>query len=1491
MANWNTIDELRQIFIDKYITSKLSTELEKACSEEYELMRDYNGRQILELLQNVDDACSENQKGESEVYIKFVDNILEVGNTGTTFNRDTIERLCLGRASSKSASNIGNKGTGFRSLLNDAEWIEIHSGNFSIKFSYDYTKKLFSKYVNESDENYSELIATQKRNWKKDYDLCFPILNCPEEIEKVDSKFDTLIRIKVKDTNASKTNSIESQLNLPFYKSILFLPHITKIIIETKNLVREYEKGIDFKEGYDDVLIQDNKKNIEHYYLFKKQVKIKEEKVADLIIAYLVGVQAFDFSKEKLYCYFPIRNFQTPIHALIHAPFLTNSSRDDVPNDSEQINYAIFNEIAIFIKEVAEKLKDLENTNAIEFVTPINFYDNKMWDKEIFDLGDKYIDLLCDSKIIPTVNNKYISINDNPKILKVNFPDEFKGEGFENLVKKIVNEDVYNFIEDMCKRKNLNHNFCDKELCEAINCHSNEYDNDLATKVFLWWSENYYYRKSPFLPKLLKDTTDNWIQKDNKVFLPTNDGISMLGNSLQWVNLCVLKQEYVTSLIETIKKDNTIRWEFIKDRYSSDTNEKRLLDAYSDSYLAVKFTEQSSSRVVISEIVNQVDDTSKAISFINWFFENYKDKITADSELAKLKFKLPDRTGTLQETKYLYFGKEYDKALADKIFGDNYFAVCPLEDMYTAKETEGFKEFIAICGVLSYPKQKKINLQEINDWHFIEHVKSRYNISFNVNYMETFSIENFTQLLLKLTTKEIVELLTKDYSLSSLILSTERQSLVKERSNWSPTYFNSNEYVLYVLNNTKWIEIEGKKYSPKDIIKYGKLKGRLDSLYGIQEKELIALLDDDIVKRYNLAFKENFSDFSSNQILEILQKLPDIDNGEISRRLYTDIIKFNRDKKPEYNPSDIKLIAKDGKFYSNKDLVYVDKSIPQIIENNKKVDIPIQQNTETIKNWFGVNKVELKLQLKEFIPITNFNVFDEELKDLKVCILSMLDDTTNFINRLQRMKVVPCSEIIAIDTIANCQIEMNNYSFIKKDGEFYFKLPSIDIVSIRSCHEYALALIEMFKETVSPQISMDLAELLISKNPKEKKLKIEEKYGIDKWNNSYELLFEKSYLSKIVEKFFVDNNLSVELLNKVSGIDFSSNLLDEDFALLFECLENIGKDICDINNINETINIDAKMYIKKQCVNMLCSFRSVYRICCYLFLKDKPEDQSQYLSMINVFDNYDFSDIEIQNSIYFDCRKILKEKFPLFNENVKETIDVDDIYNNNYCKCVEVEGVFKTDFDYFIDENIKHRSMLYFEHDGVVKEFFSLKAKEESLGLDVNKSEKEEDKETSIINTELIPVEQTSKSQKQVHYSGEYGEKKTKEKNDNNEKAGKDAEGIAYEKLKKTYPELIWNSKYTIIPADKNRQPPNNITCDMWNYSKDGNTYFEVKSSTTEFEMSINEYESMKNNKTNYYVVLVDRKTKEVSLHLFDELDALKKPSKYKFAFKQKRLC
>lgn len=779
-----------------------------------------------------------------------------------------------------------------------------------------------------------------------------------------------------------------------------------------------------------------------------------------------------------------------------------------------------------------------------------------------------------------------------------------------------------------------------------------------------------------------------------------------------------------------------------------------------------------------------------------------------------------------------------------------------------------------------------------NRYGFINYIKDKYNFGFNINYLETYSIDNFKQLLSTLTTDEIVELLTENLPLSSLILSTERLSTVKQQSNWTPSYFNSNEYVLYVLNNTGWIEIQGKKYSPKDIIKYGKLSNKLESLYGIQEKALIDLLSEDIVKRYNLKFKKDFSDFSSEQLFDILTKLPEKDKtGEISRKLYLDIIKNKRDKEPKYNPTGIKLIAKDGNFHFNNELIYIDKSIPQNIEDSKKIDIPIQQSTETIKKWFGVNKVELNLKMTEHTPFDERNSFVEEFKDLKICVLSMLDeDTLNYVKKLRRMKVIPCYEINAVDCVSNCSIEISDYSFIRKDGSFYFRLSTNNVMFHRNSHDYAMAFIEMFKEAVSPQIPMDLAELLISKNHDERRLIIEEKYGIDKWNSSYELLFEKSNLSKMIESYFRSNGLEEELINKISLIDFSSELLDEDFGLVFNCLDRINKDICDLNNIHATIKIDATDYIRRQCVYKLSSYRNIYKTNCYSKFLRYPERQPKFLSEISVFENYDFGDSEIQNTIHYSIQTIqnlISKKFPLFNA-IKDIIDVDDIYNKNYVKCISHEGVEKNDFDYFIESSEEVKALLYFDSvECIIEKFLSSKNDVSEIISPIDGVSEINATETSTIVRKLVADTSLERGQKIYHWNGELCEKRSKEINARNENAGRDAEAIAYNELKKSYPKLIWNSKYTTIPADKNNQPPNNIVCDMWVHSNEGDMYFEVKSFISEFEMSINEYNSMKENRTNYYVVLVNRETKEISKHLFAELDAFKEPSKYKFTFKK----
>ena len=72
----------------------------------------------------------------------------------------------------------------------------------------------------------------------------------------------------------------------------------------------------------------------------------------------------------------------------------------------------------------------------------------------------------------------------------------------------------------------------------------------------------------------------------------------------------------------------------------------------------------------------------------------------------------------------------------------------------------------------------------------------------------------------------------------------------------------------------------------------------------------------------------------------------------------------------------------------------------------------------------------------------------------------------------------------------------------------------------------------------------------------------------------------------------------------------------------------------------------------------------------------------------------------------------------------------------------------------------------------------------------------------------------------------------------------------------------------------------------MWNRGEE-NSYFEIKSAVDGFQMSINEYNSMKENPDTYEVVLVNRENGSISRHKFYELDKFKRINEYLFQFKQ----
>ena len=112
-------------------------QMKQAFNQEKSAARDYYGRELLELIQNADDAGAEQDKN-NRILIELDDQILYVANTGKPFSPAGIKSLMVSDNSPKQLNRtrfIGYKGLGFRSILGWASEIAIFSGKLEVGFT------------------------------------------------------------------------------------------------------------------------------------------------------------------------------------------------------------------------------------------------------------------------------------------------------------------------------------------------------------------------------------------------------------------------------------------------------------------------------------------------------------------------------------------------------------------------------------------------------------------------------------------------------------------------------------------------------------------------------------------------------------------------------------------------------------------------------------------------------------------------------------------------------------------------------------------------------------------------------------------------------------------------------------------------------------------------------------------------------------------------------------------------------------------------------------------------------------------------------------------------------------------------------------------------------------------------------------------------------------------------------------------------------------
>lgn len=343
--NEQIFKEIREKRIRGYLNEP--DRLREDAGTEAEIVSDYQGRAVLELLQNADDAqfnpnsdSNFQRVGDSFVEFELSKELLIVRNGGYPISSDGVRSLAGTHISPKDKKvMIGNKGIGFKSVLEITKQPIIHSFPFHFRFSEEDTRNLLQK------ENLLSILEKVR--------YC-PILRLPFDLlsdqKKVgNGQWATEIQLPLKGTRAYE-KSVE-MLERIGPEVLIFLYGLK--IIRYKGIDKEFcfscdrESNIagELKDG--EIKISDQSGAFSLYYRWVKTEPIPDQYIEELpknwqelrlgqvAIAVLLKEEGHEEKnvENRIRVFFPTNDF-SPVNIIIHGNFRIDSSRNNILPES-----------------------------------------------------------------------------------------------------------------------------------------------------------------------------------------------------------------------------------------------------------------------------------------------------------------------------------------------------------------------------------------------------------------------------------------------------------------------------------------------------------------------------------------------------------------------------------------------------------------------------------------------------------------------------------------------------------------------------------------------------------------------------------------------------------------------------------------------------------------------------------------------------------------------------------------------------------------------------------------------------------------------------------------------------------------------------------------------------------------------------------------------------------------------------------------------------
>lgn len=1346
------IDRLREEYIQNHIRWQERDELIAENNIEKRDIRGYHGREILELLQNADDAYQKSidigEKPECalKIAIYYKDYLLTVTNTGTAFDEAGIRAIVQGNNSPKIGKYIGNKGTGFRSVLNWAEKVRIFSGNYKIEFSQEIADSVLQKISKEP-----QIKKQFEKQREKKCSLYIPILAVPINIEDDNKNDATTIEVVLDPDKQKDDFSVLEQIENIDLRILLFLPNTSQIDIITEDKHITYKRdiipGVPEKfslkkedHGADSVELE------ETFLLFQKKIANaapEEGILKDIQFSVAVPEDIDAFRGGNVYSFFPLLDTESPFACVLHASYALGDHRNTI--NVSQTNKEIIKQQLLFLVEIADWYVEKSQYDMVyKILVPVNFVDRK-WKFTTpfakFGLEDYYLELLSQHKIFCTVNNEPVSIKDHPKMMDGSYPECFVGKNFARLLRPIQDKKVVMLIENLAKREGLSLYYEENELLLAVNVLSDSWSISQRIEVFLWWNKKYPHS----LPCLLKTQEGRWLTFQEECYLLIGDFDAEELPS--WVKISALHREYQQELFTKAEETQ----EVINIRKNDKEPQISRIICQNNLYPTIGFKYRDRSNI-ISTVNTSVDTYDKAIEFVKWLWKNYGREAQWNPPgrfgAASFKYNFPCKKNIgMKDSEKLYFGADYGNLLSGKLFDNSYSAFPPLSEFLIGQEDEEvFREFISKFGVKKYPVIEVQDVSPLDTYTSIyeEEIRHHGDLGYSTNMYCKYRlpyIKNLMDLLMKLSTLEIVEWITKDSMLFACLCTpfyamnaAEISYCGNRQQNFRTYYGRIKNYILEVFNEVKWIELDGKRYSPRQILKgiHSKSNQRFAKLVPIIGTEWLEEIAQklnvgyesirDIFERFDL--RDNVTELSSEEFYDLMLRLPTIDishSAELSKAIYRIVEKtvFTR----KFEDSDNKVIFfKEGKLlvkYQGQLQYFPAKYayLPSAKIINKKT-VPIVEkgqrtNNEIFMKIFGCQEYnkEYLLDKRSIVCSAANDEFQKYFRDFQKYACAYAEYNDNIQQYGKRLKIV------LVDKISVWE----NGNYVSIDDEYMYirdKVTSWYITVFGSTFDiYAVSeIIENIYTNIANTSGFEagkLGELFRATKRSSREFLIKKEFG------SLDVIEDACYQSEIRNNFVkalrtISHEKEIDE-TEIDNIDFENFNSIENAPYIIDILKKWHTDIQQFKEAGFVYGIDLTSYYIRELRHFLQREERQYKDFKFTCAKSDVGMQDSFVDEVRRFIRFEIP--KVVNSVYFNFEENVVAEFGEWRKG-GEVLSADDAYAKNYEK-MNPERLYEDE----ITNNSKAQGMIYF---GRVDEFCKWMKACENREQE-NRKEKEDD--------------------------------------------------------------------------------------------------------------------------------------------------------------------